>query len=170
MDNRERTTSRDGNIVIFTQWDYSADVGMRTASVLRGTGRHHGKLAVPEPHAEIHSCLQYSATTDYHVWYTDEVRDYLTPWRFKSPQKRIKYRMGTVCGKWLEVAACVPMSEAGLKILLYTVMGTGAASLFTRVTSFLYYNVITVLGEGWGGACLRACVSVCVYVGGGVFL
>lgn len=78
--------------------------------------------------------------------------------------------MGTVCGKWLEVAACVPMSEAGLKILLYTVMGTGAASLFTRVTSFLYYNVITVLGEGWGGACLRACVSVCVYVGGGVFL
>lgn len=42
--------------------------------------------------------------------------------------------MGSACGKWSEAAACVPTSEAGLRIRWCTVMDTAAASPFTKVT------------------------------------
>lgn len=42
--------------------------------------------------------------------------------------------MGAACGKWSEVAACVPTNEAGLRTRWFTVMDTAATSPFTKVT------------------------------------
>lgn len=53
--------------------------------------------------------------------------------------------MGSACGKWSEAAACVPTSEAGLRIRWCTVMDTAAASPFTKVT----------LAAASGPLCLR---------------
>lgn len=62
------------------------------------------------------------------------------------------------------VAACVPMSEAGLRIRLCTVMDTGAASLCTKVTSLLLQCNCCAAWQDGVMRSLPMCVRVTVYV------
>lgn len=82
--------------------------------------------------------------------------------------------MGTACGKWSEVAACVQTSEAGLRIRWCTVMDTAAASPSTKVTlaaaSASLYRAAAAQPAVLAGrysclsgrkVCVRACLCEC---------
>lgn len=121
-----------------------AGLSMRTASVLRGRGGHHGKNVAATPRTPRRDLFPpprlNCATKAAHDYARCGVKvrdDHLTGlgevWAVVGRGKPFLH-MGEACGKWSEVAACVQTNEAGLRIRWFTVMDTAAASPFTKVT------------------------------------